>query len=212
MNESKRVVYLLVADPSNSSPAERSILSKVADLSVLPIKAQSESSEKIDKTIDGGVLIIPPGLWPAGTLAQLTHFSDLPFIAIVEEGCSLSLAKFWYSLGADLVLDLATSSAVLVSAVERRRELDRRSTLSQLTKKEIVLFEILRRAGANGVTRRQLAERVWPDVHVHDKTIDVHVFNLRRKLNGSFYRIEVQNSMLRLIDKSVTNMPGDLGR
>lgn len=212
MSDFRRAVYLLVADAERLNPLEASILEKVKDLLAHPIEASAEGDEKIDRAIDGGVLIVPPGAWPAGTLAYLTRFSDLPFIALVEDGCSLGLAKFWYSLGADLVLDASTSSAVLVAAVERRRELDRRSTLSQLTKKEVVLFEILRRAGSSGVTRSQLAERIWPDVHVHDKTIDVHVFNLRRKLNGSNYRIEVQNSMLRLIDKSGFEMAEDLGR
>lgn len=201
MTDVKRIVYIIVADVKNLSPFESSIFAKLYDLAPMPIQALPEREVKIEKTIEGGVLIIPPGTWPAGTLADLTRFSDLPFIAVVEDGCTLGLAKFWYSLGADLVLDASVSSSVLVAAVERRRELESRSTISQLTKKEIVLFEILRRAGENGVTRSQLAQRIWPDVHVHDKTIDVHVFNLRRKLNSSNYRIEVRNSVLRLIDK-----------
>ncbi|MDZ4083517.1 MAG: helix-turn-helix domain-containing protein [Bdellovibrionales bacterium] len=212
MNDFKRTVFLLLASSERLSPLEASILEKVKVLSTIAIEVNPESAEIIDRVIEGGVLIVPPGKWPAGTLAYLTRFTDLPFIALVEDGSSLGLVKFWYSLGADLVLDTSVSSAVLVAAVEKRRELDRRSTLSQLTKKEIVLFEILRRAGASGVTRSQLAERIWPDVHVHDKTIDVHVFNLRRKLNGSNYRIEVQNSTLRLIDKSGLETAEDLGR
>jgi hypothetical protein len=212
MIDSKRIVYLLVADSANLSVFEISILGKIKILAPELVRAASAGDEKIDKRIDGGVLVVPPGLWPAGTLAYLTRFSDLPFIALVEDGCTLGLAKFWYSLGADLVLDFNSSGSVLVSAIERRRELDQRSSLTQLTKKEIVLFEILRRAGNKGISRIQLAERIWPDVHVHDKTIDVHVFNLRRKLNGSSFRIEVQNSKLRLIDKSNLDLPGDLSR
>lgn len=212
MTEFKRFVYLLVTDSENLNPVELSILEKLKDLKPSLVQASSDGDEKIDKAIDGGVLIVPPGFWPVGTLAYLTRFSDLPFLAIVESDCSLGLAKFWYSLGADLVLDVSASGPVLVSAVERRIELDRRSTMAQLTKKEVVLFEVLRRAGSAGVTRRQLADRIWPDVHVHDKTIDVHVFNLRRKLNGSNYRIEVQNSTLRLVDKAELNSSSDLGR
>jgi hypothetical protein len=202
VNDFKRTVFLLISSSERLRPIEASILEKVKHLPTIGIEVCSESTEKIDRVIDGGVLIVPPGKWPTGTLAYLTRFSDLPFIALIEDGCSSQLVKFWYSLGADLVLDTSVSSAVLVAAVETRRELDRRPTLSQLTKKEVILFEILQRAGLAGVKRSQLTERVWPGVHVNDKTIDVHVFNLRRKLNGSNYRIEVQNSTLRLIEIS----------
>jgi hypothetical protein len=212
MNDFKRTVFLLISSSERLSPLESSILEKVKDLSTIGIEVCSESREKIDRVVDGGVLIVPPGKWPAGTLAYLTRFSDLPFIALAEEGCSSQMVKFWYSLGADLVLDTSVSSAILVAAVERRRELDRRPTLSQLTKKEVVLFEILQRAGSEGVKRSQLTERVWPDVYVNDKTIDVHIFNLRRKLNGSNYRIEVQNSTLRLVDKFDVELTADFGR
>lgn len=212
MSDFKRTVFLLISSSERLTPLEASILEKVKDLSTIGIEVGSESRERIDRVVDGGVLIVPPGRWPTGTLAYLTRFSDLPFIALTEDESSSRMVKFWYSLGADLVLDVSVSRAVLVAAVERRRELDRRSTFSQLTKKEVILFELLQSAGSVGVKRSELAERVWPDVHVQDKTIDVHVFNLRRKLNGSNYRVEVQNSVLRLIEISDFELLDDVGQ
>ncbi len=217
MNQSKRAIHILVCDPENLTPIEESVFIRLESLRPNPVRVDRSGGEKIDRSIDGGVLVIPAGSWPSGTLAFLTRFSDLPFLALLDEGSPIDLARSWYSLGAELVLDCGTSCAVLSAAVERLREIERRSVFSQLTKKELILFEILRRAGHGGVARKEMAERIWPDVQVHDKTLDVHVFNLRRKLNGTSYRIEVQNSTLRLVDMpkesdSSGNSGADLSR
>lgn len=66
----------------------------------------------------------------------------------------------------------------------------------ELTKKEQQLFDFLM-ANPKGVTREQLMTICWKNISVHPKTLDVHLFNLRQKLesvggsvnfrNGSWY-------------------------
>ena len=50
-----------------------------------------------------------------------------------------------------------------------------------LTKKEQKLFDFLV-LHPEGVTREQLMVICWKNVSVHPKTLDVHLFNLRQKL------------------------------
>jgi DNA-binding response OmpR family regulator len=54
-----------------------------------------------------------------------------------------------------------------------------------LTRKEfVILLTLMRHAGAV-VSRTQLAEQVWQtDVETIDSIIDVHISNLRRKLDA----------------------------
>lgn len=59
----------------------------------------------------------------------------------------------------------------------------RRSSLFklELTKKEQELFDFLARH-PKGVTRKELMTLCWKNIVVHPKTLDVHLFNLRQKL------------------------------
>lgn len=52
-----------------------------------------------------------------------------------------------------------------------------------LTKKEQQLFDFLV-AHPRGITRDQLMTKCWKNVSVHPKTLDVHLFNLRQKLEA----------------------------
>ncbi len=53
-----------------------------------------------------------------------------------------------------------------------------------LTRKEYAILEVLMRMGGNVVSRSRLAEQVWKaDLVAIDNLIDVHVGNLRRKID-----------------------------
>lgn len=51
-----------------------------------------------------------------------------------------------------------------------------------LTSKEYQIFHLLSSESSNSVARNEIISRVWGKVSVTSKTLDVHLFNLRRKL------------------------------
>ena len=58
----------------------------------------------------------------------------------------------------------------------------RGKTLSPLTAKEIQILSQLNNAPEKSMPRDEIVRRVWKTVKVSPKTLDVHIFNLRRKL------------------------------
>ncbi len=62
----------------------------------------------------------------------------------------------------------------------------RRGTLqsSPLTSKEFQILSVLKNAPQNALPRDQIVDRVWQKTKVTGKTLDVHLFNLRKKLVG----------------------------
>jgi DNA-binding response OmpR family regulator len=63
------------------------------------------------------------------------------------------------------------------------------STSALLTAKEFQILSLLQQAPQNMVTRNDIVKKVWGNVKVGSKTLDVHIFNLRRKLNP--IRVEI---------------------
>jgi DNA-binding response OmpR family regulator len=53
---------------------------------------------------------------------------------------------------------------------------------AQLTAKELQIFSVLHREQGKRLTRQKLQSEVWGDVAVGGKALDVHLFNLRRKI------------------------------
>jgi DNA-binding response OmpR family regulator len=63
----------------------------------------------------------------------------------------------------------------------------------EFTRKEEQILDILKRAGTRGVHRQELIQLVWKNTHVTPKTLDVHVFHLRKKLNTVGYQVKFQS-------------------
>jgi DNA-binding response OmpR family regulator len=57
------------------------------------------------------------------------------------------------------------------------------SSSALLTAKEFQILSLLQQAPQHVVSRNEIVQRVWGNVKVGSKTLDVHIFNLRRKLN-----------------------------
>ncbi len=56
------------------------------------------------------------------------------------------------------------------------------NSFAQLTAKELQIFSMLHRAKTHGITRKEILSQVWKNISISSKTLDVHLFNLRRKL------------------------------
>lgn len=144
----------------------------------------------IHPSLDGNVLLIPSSVWPEGALSDLTRFVDLLILALLGVDEDQERVALWYVLGATQVLDETASPAVLKGSLNRLLDVEVQSSMRpQLTRIENLLFEALRGAGRRGLDRAALAERIWENVSVQEKTIDVHIFNLRRKLNSTRFRV-----------------------
>lgn len=53
---------------------------------------------------------------------------------------------------------------------------------AQLTARELQIFSVLRQNLGTGISRKELLKKVWDNTAVTSKTLDVHLFNIRRKL------------------------------
>ncbi len=70
--------------------------------------------------------------------------------------------------------DVYTHESVIVDGVE----------IEGLTTKQTQLVGLFLKEDNRTVTRQSILENVWGKTNVHPKTVDVHLYNLRRKLHG----------------------------
>jgi hypothetical protein len=197
--EGKRKLFLLQPDHHGAGRIVRRlhrILKPLSPVSLCPTDPEQMVS------LDGNVVVIPAASWPDGILSGFTRCSDLLGIAVVNADDDMNQVKLWYQMGVQLVLDDAVSKGVLLAAVERLLEVESESWRPKLTRRELMIFEALRGAKALGLSRAEIAIRIWNDTTVQEKTIDVHVFNLRRKLSSTRYRVACANQRFVLIEAS----------
>lgn len=58
-----------------------------------------------------------------------------------------------------------------------------------LTTKQMQLLSLFLNSEDRSVTRHDILQQVWRDTNVHPKTVDVHLYNLRRKVHDYGYLI-----------------------
>ena len=66
-----------------------------------------------------------------------------------------------------------------------RKEVKVKNKVIELTKKEYQILETLINSSGRYVTRDQILDKVWSDTLVSERTVDVHITRLRKRL-GSF--------------------------
>lgn len=187
MNQLKRQLFLLKPKLADDLPMFDRFLELTREFSPMVITPEQAL---IHPSLDGNVLLIPSSVWPEGALSDLTRFVDLLILALLGVDEDQERVALWYVLGATQVLDETASPAVLKGSLNRLLDVEVQSSMRpQLTRIENLLFEALRGAGRRGLDRAALAERIWENVSVQEKTIDVHIFNLRRKLNSTRFRV-----------------------
>lgn len=54
--------------------------------------------------------------------------------------------------------------------------------MNRLTLKENLIVSLFKKSPNNCITRDEIFQSIWNNVHVHSKTLDVHIYNLRKKL------------------------------
>lgn len=147
-----------------------------------------------------------PGRSFLSLLSSKEHniFEDLPFL-VVSSIDDLDALRLCYERGALDYITKPFSKNELLVKVERcliglRGELGkgeyddlvldptflsatrRGITISNLTMKEMQILSLLRHARHNTILRQDIMSKVWGKISVSAKTLDVHMFNLRRKI------------------------------
>lgn len=169
---------------------------------ILEVSTIKLSGGSLGSGMDGSALIVATSELPNGVVAGLTRFLDLPFLCLLDEGDSVEVARFWFHLGAEYVLSRKCPDAVLQATIEEMISIEPQSVLSRLTKRESTILDHLKKAGQFGLKRGEIAERVWGKASISEKNVDVQIFNLRRKLNGSQLRIENHEGVFRLVERT----------
>ena len=169
---------------------------------ILDVESIKSNGGVLDREMDGAALIIATSDLPNGVISGLTRFLDFPFLYLLESDETVEVARFWYHLGAEYVLPRQCPSSVLEATIEKMIAIEPQSVLSRLTKREATILEHLKKAGGAGLRRGQIAERVWGKATINEKNVDVHIFNLRRKLNGSQFRIENHEGCFCLVERT----------
>lgn len=76
------------------------------------------------------------------------------------------------------------------------------SRFTQLTARELQIFSLLNRAPSLSVSRQELVSTVWGSVRVSAKTLDVHLCNLRRKLEDLDLDIEYHRPIYQVVSRT----------
>jgi DNA-binding response OmpR family regulator len=63
-----------------------------------------------------------------------------------------------------------------------------------LSLKQQKIFELLKVQRTDGVTRSEVLKTVWPQQQVSEKSVDVHIYNLRKSLTPFNMKIEHQSN------------------
>lgn len=130
---------------------------------------------------------------------------DIPFI-IVSSVDDIDALRFCFKEGAlDYLTKPFKKNELLVkienvlSGVNRSRPapedgvmktLDLDGTeIKGLTTKQMQLLSLFINSDDRSVTRNDILNKVWRDTNVHPKTVDVHLYNLRRKVHEYGYLI-----------------------
>lgn len=175
---------------------------------------RASSAEQATRLVRGGgpdvvaLDLVLPDDDGFNVMRRIRDESDVPVILLSEDGAGVD-EVVGLTLGADDVVPRTVAPRLFVArlkALLRRtravggRETYRLGTLELdsgqyrvtirgeeigLTLSEFRLLEVLVRAAGMTLSRRQLIEAISPDGDALERTIDVHVSKLRRKLAGS---------------------------
>lgn len=138
------------------------------------------------------------------------HLLQIPFI-VVSSLDDLDALRFCFEEGAIDYLIKPFKKNELIVKVERAishaslefipsshkatllplpsHQLQTEEDLSELTRKEVSIFNLFLRAKDMTLVRDEILSKVWCTTHVHPKTLDVHLYNLRKKLQKLGFNI-----------------------
>jgi DNA-binding response OmpR family regulator len=133
-----------------------------------------------------------------------------PETLIVSRNDEVGLMRFYLRLGVrDYILKPIRPNELVAKVEKALLQIDNRSVLilkndldghqlTDLTFREHQIMTVFLNSPSRTIDRDSLIERVWVKTLVNRKTLDVHVFNLRRKLRPIGYDIVFDRQRLYL--------------
>jgi hypothetical protein len=174
------------------------------------------------ESLKGSLILIHDSQLSGSLMLQLDCAPQVLWLAVVPSEITEGRSRLLLEFGAaDLipeVLDdrfrlglLRGKIGHLLSSYPHRHQKNERllNTIveQQLTRKEEQLFEFLFRSGKEGLEKTELVSMLWPRQKVSEKSLDVHLFNLRRKLVGTDFAVLCRNRRIFLEVKESVSRP-----
>ncbi len=130
---------------------------------------------------------------------ELLSFKEIPTVVITSIDCATK-AEHCYKLGA---MDYITKPFGQQTLLYKINRLIQKNTnppqqkqlfekIRNLTLKERLILESLFESKDLSATRKEIIEYVWKGVYVSAKTLDVHLYHLRRKIRPHGYEVMAQ--------------------
>ncbi len=80
--------------------------------------------------------------------------------------------------------------------------------LTQFTNKEIKIIESFNMKEEKTLHRNEIVKVIWKNIAIHPNTLDVHIYNLRKKLKPFGYGIKaIGNGLFKFIDIKIKDKP-----
>ena len=119
---------------------------------------------------------------------------NLPPFLVVSSLDDLDALRKCFALGALDYLTKPFKKNELITKLERflehKKQMGPAELKEKLTKMEYKIFEALWNIRPESITRDKLNKVIWEKTSISSNTLDVHLVNLRKKLNESGYDIE----------------------
>ncbi len=123
---------------------------------------------------------------------------------LVSDSDDLEFIHFCYEVGVSEIFVKPTPQNLLRAKIKRllypefnsykKSNLERRFDELSLTIKEIKILRALLGSPTKRLHRADLVKSIWGGLTVHHKTLDVHIYNLRKKLIGTEFTIISEGS------------------
>lgn len=151
-------------------------------------------------TVEQNLAVVSFGDFPIRFASRiLTELGGRRWVAKVAHSTSTAEIQALYALGAFAVFPDSMPDhfyRLFIEAFEPTAEVSQFG----LTPTEKRIFHLLQAASSDGLTRKEIYSGVWSQTHVHEKSLDVHIFNLRRKLKTHSTQIVFGDGRYRLVE------------
>jgi DNA-binding response OmpR family regulator len=165
-------------------------------------EAALKTNEKFDLLIAD--LKLPDGEFLGWVEAHQLEacWEDLPTIIVSSSRETATLARCFEWGASDYLVKPFVASELVVKVQKALGTFTARSSgpyagaeriLDELTTIEEKIFQIFLRSPSQYVTRDQVMLEVWKKVKVNSKTLDVHLSNIRKKINGRGWEIDYED-------------------
>lgn len=145
---------------------------------------------------------------PAEQQFSYSLFSKVPALVVSNSDCPEQIQACYNAGALDYMSKPIAKNALIFKirkiletpAIKPTKQLF--AQLGHLTLKERLIVEFLFEQANHESTRKEIINYVWKDIIVTSKTLDVHLYHLRRKIRQQGFDIIATHGKMRLIENS----------